>query len=186
VCAGVILGDYLLAEHRHRYNIRAARRHLGMPDFGHYDLDLFDACYSLWEEVYGDPLCQNWTPLSQFAQSKSVYGIGPLVHDVQLVPNDLDMEKVKMSKAVKFLAQRMGVVFPPLPLCTPAEFALFNKLCRTCEGEESLDFVSMQKDWVKHLRTRGLPHNLSKTADAPIQLLHQVDKNRKQETYDGV
>jgi hypothetical protein len=169
LCLGVVLADMIVASHRIRFNVRSGRRFLGLPDFGHYDLGLFDTFFELWMDVYGAPKCTGWLPLSYLPAPQSSAGIGPLctAEDIKLVPDGLAISDKQFTRAIRHLANQMKVTYPPLPIATPKEKSLFNKLIPKFLKSDSnkLDSGAMQRHWVQHVDCKlvfpKLPSHLS-------------------------
>jgi hypothetical protein len=122
-----------------------------MPNFGHYDVKLYDDCYRLWYEVYGTPLSDNWLPLSQIALCEFCFGVGPLCvpSGVKLVPDEFQVPRA-LTEAMKYLIKKMKVVFPPLPVFTPFEMKLFSKLLSAVKTKNP-NFEELQRQWVEHV-----------------------------------
>jgi hypothetical protein len=150
---GVILASMIVASHRKRFNVRSGRRFLGLPDFGHYDLGLFDKCFELWTQVYGSSMCSGWTPLNLLSDPPSAIGIGPLCGDLKLVPDGLYIPEGQYTKAIRFLAEQMQVRYPPTPVATPQEMKLYKKLAPAylVRDGSAIDEIAMQKKWVQHV-----------------------------------
>jgi hypothetical protein len=161
--AGVKLADCVLADFRHRHNLRAGHRNRAdVPWYGFYALDLVERIAELECSLFGDsdaPLLEN---THSYADTNETFGVGPLLHldgaDVDfLLRAELSkctQEALGLTPNQRFLSEKMGVPVPPLPVTTPSEKALFNRLVPTFvvgKNKPRLDANRMAVEWVKHV-----------------------------------
>jgi len=140
------MADCILAEFRHRHNIRASERHrLGFPRIGHFDTWLTDKLQRLYLQNRGIQRHRGWTCACDYGLTSESFGIVPLstsIHDlpsIALTPEILG----GLSRDKAYLADRLGTKLPLLPVVGKAEKALFNRLVVQCGG----DFEKMTLAW---------------------------------------
>jgi hypothetical protein len=146
--------DALLAEHRHLSNCRAAiRNRTGVRDFGHYDLYIIEDIQAISEDLYGSPDYASHCSVASFANTGEQFGVGP-VHIFDALFKELPAtEGIKLPPAAAFLAERMGMSIPPLPVKTEAEIQLFTRLLRDASvlSGSSLKAATMAEEWNKNV-----------------------------------
>ena len=123
---GAELADCILAEFRHRWNIRASQKHrLGYPNVGHYDTWLEDKLQELYLANYGRPLHQYWTSASDYRPTAERFGI------IKLHEGAMDFPKLitpKLTRDQAYLAHCQELPAPCLPITSKEEMKLFNTM----------------------------------------------------------
>jgi hypothetical protein len=124
---GLEYADAVLAEHRHLANCRAAiKNRLGVRFFGHYDLWIVEHIQVLSAAIYGAPWYPEHCSVAQFRDTGEVFGIGPVHAFDHFFDHVPEIEKIKLSPAAHFFAERLGLRLPPLPVSTEEEAKLFS------------------------------------------------------------
>ena len=145
---GVEMADCILAEFRHRHNIRASERHrLGFPRIGHYDTWLTDKLQRLYLHNRGTQRYRGWTCACDYGVTAESFGVTPLsIVDLQL-PEAATTQTILsgLSRDKAYLAERQGLKLPLLPVVGKDEKALFNRLMVKCPN----DFENMASEWSK-------------------------------------
>lgn len=143
---GAEMADCILAEFRHRHNIRASERHrLGFPRIGHFDTWLTDKLQRLYLKNRGIQRHRGWTCACDYGLTSESFGIVPLSTSIHDLPSIALTPKILggLSRDKAYLADRLGTKLPLLPVVGKAEKALFNRLVVQCGG----DFEKMTLAW---------------------------------------
>jgi hypothetical protein len=130
---GLEFADNILAERRHRCNIKASKKNrLDFPNIGHFDTWMIDALQKKVEENHQTLLYETWTCASDYAQTSERFGFVTLASPelkeqingtVQLPP------EYKMPPSLKFLSEQIGCIIAPQPWATTYEIkTLFPRL----------------------------------------------------------
>jgi hypothetical protein len=141
----------VLANFRHRYNIRASERNRpDFPSIGHYDHHLIDRIQLLTRNIYGCGIHRWWKPAVGSRDLPETFGVIPCVNPAEYeVVTDHDVKDYPPT--MKFLAQRMKTKIPHLPIQTETEMRLYNASVLSyipVNGSEAgIDFNSMANDW---------------------------------------
>jgi hypothetical protein len=154
--AGLEISESLLAEFRHRHNqhVSERRRHR-FPKLGHYDTWLVDKLQLLFEKNHGIALFVGWINASDYVKTRESFGTVPLhsaalgerINKIEL-PDDL-----KVSRDLRFLAEKQGLKCGTLPVFGPLENRLFARL----EIErEVVDDDEMALDWCEHVDGKNI------------------------------
>jgi hypothetical protein len=183
--AGPRFTDALLREHRHRHNLRQARKYMyNYPNFGHYSTEIIDKIQLLHEKIYSELRYPSWDCTLDFnINQKESFGVGPLDIDESDFFNDeknaqedeedsLSLEKpqtnCKPKDSIEFLEIKMKTKTPLLPICTDEEVRLWWKLlpkylrCDDNSGNiRSPNFVSMVKEWNTFLERENIHKKLA-------------------------
>ena len=112
--AGLRLTDAFLADHRHRWSLRAAHKNRGVHDPGHYDSHLIDQIVNLQIEIYGrskNPSSATWRSAWNFAPSSETFGVPKLVggEDARWgIKASSDQHTAEMSPDNVWTAARQG------------------------------------------------------------------------------
>lgn len=140
---GAELACCLLAEFRHRHNIKASERHrLGFPTIGHFDTWLTDRLQLLHIRNHGKPQHRGWTCASAFDVTPETFDVVPLTTQPHMLPPESVTPGVlhKLTADHAYLAKRQGTQLPYLPVHTRKEKALFSRLAT--EGLKDWDEVA--------------------------------------------
>jgi hypothetical protein len=169
--AGFELSDRVLADFRHRHNIRSGHRNrANVPWFGFYDLGVVENIQRLGILVYGEAAAPVQS-LDSFVSSGETFGVPPLVlpgggaHagtgpdyllQADYPPGTRGAAQVGklLSPAGRYLAKRMHVVCPPMPISGKNEVLLFNRIVASHVGGGSklvLNREGMAEAWIKHV-----------------------------------
>jgi len=117
-CAGIEMSNCLILEFRHRYNQRASeRRRAGYPKLGHYDTWLIDMLQRLYELNHSAQFLPGWSNTSDYVNTPEQFDTVPL-HSAALgeAMAGIEVGNVKLSADRKYLAEKMGLKLPPLPV----------------------------------------------------------------------
>ena len=129
--AGPRVANCLLAELRHRHNIKVAKKNRKNYTFyGHYDtwyigkLKKFDLLYLAHngDHVYR---YQNWISMSDFSRTNETFGICRIPEVLGFSCFDPG-QKLKLS--YRYLAEKLGTLYPVIPIHTDEEKAVFKSL----------------------------------------------------------
>jgi hypothetical protein len=143
--------DKLTAEFRHRYNQNMARRRrLNYPKIGHFDTWLVDELVNLVEHNHGVSLFEAWVKPSSFGDTDEKLGTIPLHSSPKLQEAFLKIklknpEKLKLTRDMKYLSERMGIPYPVVPVRGEVEFKLFNTFMMA--NKLPYDFDEMAIAW---------------------------------------
>jgi 3'-5' exonuclease len=123
---GARTAHYLMVLRSFRYNVSAYVTRLGKPNFGHPYLHIQDRIQNLIMEILGVKVWPFHTNGLEFKATNFVsIGIGPVCLDPELV--DVGQPNESLSPDLYFMAERMGVCIPPLPLSTEKEYKLYTR-----------------------------------------------------------
>lgn len=138
-----LLLDCIQGEHRHRSNIRNARRHRAeVPDFGFYDVDIIEETESILRELQASATglaAPSMLPAATaFIDTGETFGVGPLHRPtceeddycfaLGEPPQACKEAAAKMPATYRFLASCFQVGYPPTPVITLAEKRVYNRL----------------------------------------------------------
>ena len=149
---GVETGDCLLSEWRHRHNHRVAeRRRPNFPRIGHVDTWLVDTLHHLVLQNRGIDLFPGWAPASDFVDTDEQFGTVPLhspalgeaVRAIQL------KHPIELTGDRAYIAKRMKLPLPMLPVHTPKAKRVFRQLVRKYVA--TMNFEEMAIEWCKHV-----------------------------------
>ena len=122
---GAQAAHYLLLLLCFRYNVSSNIRRRGHHNFGHFELDLIDRIQIRIREIYNVqifPLHQN---MMEFKGTNLIsVGIGPLSYDENYV--EVGAPDDSLSGNMLFIAERMGLVLPLMPIATMREIQIFT------------------------------------------------------------
>jgi hypothetical protein len=144
---GVRTGHYLLLLICYRYNVSTGINRCNAHDFGHKWLHYIDRIDLRLQEIYGKSVYPRHINLSLFEPLKNFVsvGTGPLFFDeVYVESGDADD---RLSGDLLFLAMRMRVKCPPLPLSSREEYALFNAFILLHPKPTDLDLRALAKEF---------------------------------------
>ena len=135
---GIETSHYLLVNLAYQYNVNAGVARCGEPDFGHFLLHVEDRIQIRIQEIWGVNIFTNRINVSQFQPLDFVaVGVGPLTH------NEKYVEKGKpaayLNDDLKFGAEKMGVVYPPMPPSTKAELGMIKRFCGETPQPKEVD-----------------------------------------------
>jgi hypothetical protein len=118
-------GHWLIVSISHRYNVSAGIKRHGRHDFGHPWLYLPDMIQILIEQIYGVVVYPTHRNATQYQPTDLVaLGIGPLSYSSDYV--DKGPTSAVLKGEIKFIAEKMELVIPPLPISHPIEKAMYN------------------------------------------------------------
>jgi hypothetical protein len=169
--AGIELGDCLLAERRHRHNLRMAETRIAdHPRLGHFNTWQIDKLQILVEKNHGVLLFPTWVNASDFLDTDESF-VTVAIHSEELdkalkgrAAQISDEVKNSYSGDLRFMCHQQGIPIPFLPVDGKDEYKLFTRLLlfelkRFDENEMALkwiDFVDGVTIFPK------LPHQLRK------------------------
>jgi len=176
---GAQLSDCILTEARHRYNHRnAERKRLGFPKIGHYDTWLIDKLQILHEQNHGVRLYSGWSNTCDFIKTPELTTMVPL-HTAELgaVVESLHLEpsRIKLTRDLRYLAEKMKLTVPFLPLHSVAEKRLFSMLLLEVGNTEVPDFKTLALEFTK--RADGV--TIFPTLPVYLRLYHTKWKHSK-------
>jgi hypothetical protein len=123
---GARTAHYLMVLRSFRNNVSAYVTRLGKPNFGHPYLHIQDRIQNSIMEILGVKVWPFHTNGLEFKATNFVsIGIGPVCLDPELV--DVGQPNESLSPDLYFMAERMGVCIPPLPLSTEKEYKLYTQ-----------------------------------------------------------
>ncbi|GFH43535.1 hypothetical protein CTEN210_07273 [Chaetoceros tenuissimus] len=129
---GPEIADAILAEHRHRSNLRACQKNLSnFPKIGHYNTWMIDAHVKVYERNHNELLYPTWICASDFAPTEEKFGFVSLVgKELEKEINDtVKVRDDKMTPTAKYLSKACGMVVHPRPWSTEYECkCLYQKL----------------------------------------------------------
>ena len=150
---GIETSDKLMLEVIHRFNhAMSKRRRRGTPNIGHTDTWLYDELIGLVEDNHGVFLFKDWARPSSFGDTPEQFGTIRLHSDelhLALHAIKLDSQKVKLTRTMKYLGDRMDVPYAPVPMHTEEEYKLFSKLI--LDGAGTVDFDKIAIKWCDHV-----------------------------------
>jgi len=118
-------GHYILLDLCFRYNVNAGIARCGDHDFGHPWLYFVDRIQDRVQNIWNLLIYPNHTNILAFKPTEFVaVGIGPLSYDLKYIDTGEPMAHFKGD--FKFLAKRMKLKCPPLPLSTRQEYSIYN------------------------------------------------------------
>jgi hypothetical protein len=151
----------LLLQYCVRYNLKMAIRHrAGFPSLQHFDTHLIDKLQLLVERNHNVQIFPGWLNSSDYADTPESFIIVPL--NCAALAEAVQKKEVPqaainaLTPDEKWLAKRMGVKLPFLPVIGMAEKALFNVCIRQGIGANggssaALDFDKMAFWWCDHI-----------------------------------
>jgi hypothetical protein len=169
--AGIELGDCLLAERRHRHNLRMAEtRILDHPRLGHFNTWQIDKLQILVEKNHGVLLFPRWINASDFRDTDESF-VTVAIHSEELdmalkarAAQIDDEVKNSFSSDLRFLCRQQGVELPFLPMNGPKEYRLFTYLLLLVH--EHFDENEMALTWIEYVNGVDIfpkhPHQLRK------------------------
>lgn len=123
-------GHYILLDLCYRYNVNAGIARCGDHDFGHPWLHFVDRIQDRVQNIWNLLIYPNHTNILAFKPTEFVaVGIGPLSYDAKYVDTGEPMAHFKGD--LKFLAERMKLKCPPLPLSTKEEHVIYNNYLKS-------------------------------------------------------
>ena len=169
--AGIELGDCLLAERRHRHNIRMAETRIpDYPRLGHFNTWQIDKLQILVEKNHGILLYPTWINAADWRDTNESFVTVAIhseaLHEALRARAENISEEVKdgYSGDLRFLCNQLGVPIPFLPVDGEAEYRLFTHLL--LHELESFDENKMAFKWMEHVDGEKifpkLPHQLRK------------------------
>ena len=119
-------GHYLLLLVSYKYNINTGIRRKGCYNFGTMRYDIIDRIHWRMMQIFGVDVFPTHTNQLLFQPVKGfvAVGVGPLNYDEDYVEQGCPHQG--LTGDIKFLAQRMKVVGPPLHIYHPREKKIFN------------------------------------------------------------
>jgi hypothetical protein len=167
--AGIELGDCLLAERRHRHNIRMAILRIpDHPNLGHFNTWQFDKLQILVDKNHGVLLFPSWINSTDYCDSPESF-VTVAIHSEELdkalkeqAETISDEIKDSYSGDLRFLCRQLGIPIPFLPVHGKMEYKLFTTLL--LHKMEHFDEKAMALLWMKHVDGDivfpKLPHQL--------------------------
>lgn len=124
---GARTAHMLLVLISYRYNVNTTIKRCDGYDFGHYELHLIDRIQQRIQEIFNVLIWPKYKNVSaaKWKEDFVSVGIGPLNYDerfVQFSPKPAPF----MTGDMLFLAERMKLKYPLLPLSTKAEFKILD------------------------------------------------------------
>ena len=114
----------------------------GEPDFGHFSLHLEDRIQTRIEETWGVNVFANRINVSEFEPLDFIaVGVGPLTHNESYVKKGKPAEC--LNNDLQFAAEKMGVVYPPMPPSTKTEFGMIKRFCSDTPQPKEADVQSL-------------------------------------------
>jgi hypothetical protein len=156
--ASPLLADALLADHRHRYNVRAAWRAGLLPISNHYDHALILKVQQYSSELYGSPELSAFPSPRDILGRHEVDGVRALVASETLLKAFECLRQPQpswsLSKVETFVGERMGGYAAPFtPVHTMLEMKLYKQLIGQFQigKSASYDFERMSAEWTSHV-----------------------------------
>ena len=113
------------------YLVNASVRRGRQPDFGHYLLDIEDRIQSKILKIWGVTVFPGRVNVSEFQPTEfQPIGVGPLTFNPDYVKKS-DTPSPALNGGLKFMAKKMKVEIPPLPLATKEEYGILKEFCTT-------------------------------------------------------
>ena len=169
--AGIEMGDCLLAERRHRHNIRMAESRIpGYPRLGHYDTWKIDKLQILVEKNHGRLLFPDWVNASDHRDTDESF-VTVAIHSEEL-DKALKERAKEISDEVKksytgdllFQCRALGIDIPFLPVDGEDEYKLFAYLLLSVL--KRFDDEEMAMKWIGYVDGVRIfpkyPHQLRK------------------------
>jgi len=141
---GARSSHYLLLLLSYRYNVSSGIRRKGDHNFGHFELYLIDRIQIRIREIYNViiyPLHQNLMEFKPIDMAS--VGIVPLSYDSDYVEEGEPDESLKGD--LKFLAERLRLVLPLLPIATKEEIKLFTEFMMSHPNPTDSNFKALAK-----------------------------------------
>jgi hypothetical protein len=123
--AGARLSYYMLLDFAVINNMKASVRNKGQLDFGHKDPWLLDELSVVLQKFDGSSF-NEWLPTSAISVNDFPFMITQ-VPNLPPFSNEYAVQ-IKMEPSLKFIAKKMNVKIPVLPIHTKEEMALFKRL----------------------------------------------------------
>ncbi len=125
-----------------RYNINTTVKRCNGYDFGHYELHYIDRIQHRIQELFNIVFWPRYKNVSTICHKEDFVsvGIGPLTSDHRFV-NISDSPSANLSPDLSFIAERMKLKYPLLPISTHFEYQILN------------DFLSNNKPTPRALET---------------------------------
>ncbi|GAB5360842.1 hypothetical protein AAMO2058_000661900 [Amorphochlora amoebiformis] len=147
ICS-VKMADAVAAEFWHGHNTRMRIRSGQQPNFGHYDVELERDINELSTYIWGVPEHRGWipndvTPIDTPTVIRRLFKNTDDLYESELI----DGIKLKLPSSIDWLAKRLDVIVPPMPVITRVERRTFNGLLASMEGP--FDPNHMQARWKK-------------------------------------
>ncbi len=123
---GAETGHNLLVLVTYRYNVHTGIRRCGEQDHGHIWLEYIDRIDMRSRQLWGYSCVPNHVNVSEFKGVDGFVsvGIGPLSYNKSFVQSGEPDARLKGD--MLFVARKMGVVCPPLPIATKEERRIFT------------------------------------------------------------
>jgi len=122
---GIETGHYLQVILAYLYLVSAGIKRCGEPDYGHFMLHLEYRIQTRIQEIWCVDLFMNRINVSEYKPLDFVaVGVGPLSHDNDYVTKGPPAEFLHGD--LRFLGERMGVKYPPMPPLTKREFGMIK------------------------------------------------------------
>ena len=137
---GVKTAHFVLLLLCFRYNVTSGIARCGNHDFGHFWLYLVDQIQLRIQELYNVQVYPNHANMLPFDYEVDhvAVGIGPLSYLPEYVTSGPPHPLLKGD--IKFLAERMHLTLPPLPISSSTEKKIFNELVALNPGPSARDF----------------------------------------------
>jgi hypothetical protein len=146
---GARSAHYILVNLCFRYNVSARIRRCGDNNHGHPYMNLIDRIQIRTQEVFNVlvfPRHQNTTQ-TKFNDFIAI-GIGPLCYSNDYVTQGEPLPELKGD--ILFIAKKMNLKCPPLPIVSQQEIALYNNLLQKKPNPTERDYREYAKEYLKH------------------------------------
>lgn len=146
-CVGAQAGHYLLVLTSYRYNINVGIARRDEQDFGHPWHFLVDRIQIRTQQIYGFNLYPQHknVQLAPSVPGHVAVGIGPLCYDPDYVDTGECHQNLRGD--MRFLAEKMNLVLPPLPLSHRDEHKIFNDYVKAHPSMKAADFRALARDF---------------------------------------
>ena len=155
---GAEVGHYLLLLVSYNYNINTGIRRKGFVNFGMPYYDKIDKIQLRMMQLFGIDIFPTHTNQLLFDPIKDfvAVGVGPLNYDDKYVTKGKPHKELEGKHDLWFLADRMGLVGPPLHIAHPKEKRIFNDFMAdnpnpTGKSWEDLSNLFLQKSDYKDM-----------------------------------
>ena len=143
---GVETAHYLQVILAYQYLVNGRIRRCGEPDFGHFMLHLEDSIQILMQQLWGVDPFANRINLSELTAVKFVaIGVGPLSLDEDYVTVGEPADG--LNGDLLFMAEKMGVKYPPLPPSSRREFGMIKHFCSNNPQPKEKDYQQLCKEF---------------------------------------
>jgi hypothetical protein len=136
---GIETAHYLQVILAFQYMIHAGIRRCGEPDFGHTMHHLEDRIQTRIQEIWGIDLFPNRINVSNYEPLDFVsVGVGPLSLNPKYVEKGDPADCLRGD--LLWMADKMGVKYPPLPPSTQREFGMIKNFCSQNPQPKQADY----------------------------------------------